>query len=75
MATIGRHVSSAGAFDNRVYILTGEHEKALDRLEPLLKIPYHLTPAWLEIDPNFDTLRQNPRFQMLIGKGLPRAAS
>ena len=59
----------------RVYILTGEYEKALDRLEPLLKIPYHLTPAWLEIDPNFDPLRQTPRFQMLIGKGRPRAAS
>ncbi len=29
----------------RVYILTGEYEKALDTLEPLLKIPYHLTPA------------------------------
>ena len=53
----------------RVYILTGENEKALDKLEPLLKIPYHLTPAWLEIDPNFDPLRQTPRFQMLIGKG------
>ena len=51
----------------RVYILTGEYEKALDTLEPLLKTPYHLTPAWLEIDPNFDPLRQIPRFKKLIG--------
>ena len=51
----------------RVYILTGENEKALDKLEPLLKIPYHLTPAWLAIDPNFDPLRQTPRFKRLIG--------
>ena len=51
----------------RVYILTGENEKALDTLEPLLKIPYHLTPGWLEIDPNFDPLRQTPRFKSLIG--------
>ena len=51
----------------RVYILTGENEKALDKLEPLLKIPYHLSPAWLKIDPNFDPLRQSPRFKRLIG--------
>ena len=51
----------------RVYILTGENEKALDTLEPLLKIPYHLTPGWLKIDPNFDPLRQSPRFKRLIG--------
>jgi tetratricopeptide (TPR) repeat protein len=50
----------------RVYILTGEDEKALDNLEPLLSIPYHLTPDWLEIDPNFDTLRQSSRFATLI---------
>jgi tetratricopeptide (TPR) repeat protein len=50
----------------RIHILCGNEEKALDLLEPLLKIPYILTPAWLRIDPNFDPLRKHPRFQRLV---------
>jgi serine/threonine-protein kinase len=49
----------------RIHILVGNHDKALDLLEPLLKVPYHLTPGWLRIDPNFDPLRGNPRFDKL----------
>ena len=52
----------------RIYILVGEPEKALDQLEPLLKFPYYLSPGWLKIDPNFDPLRGNPRFERLIAQ-------
>jgi tetratricopeptide (TPR) repeat protein len=52
----------------RIYLLAGEPEKALDLLEPLLKIPYHLTPGWLRIDPTFDPVRKNPRFEKLAAQ-------
>jgi TolB-like protein/Flp pilus assembly protein TadD len=50
----------------RIYVLLGEPEKALDQLEPLLKMPYYLSPAWLKIDPNFAPLRGNPRYERLV---------
>jgi serine/threonine-protein kinase len=53
----------------RIYLIVGENEKALDVLEPLLKIPYFLSPAWLKIDPNFAPLHGNPRFERLIAAG------
>jgi TolB-like protein/tetratricopeptide (TPR) repeat protein len=50
----------------RTEIAAGEHERALGHLEALMKTPYMVTPAWLKIDPNFDPVRQNPRFQKLV---------
>jgi serine/threonine-protein kinase len=53
----------------RIYLLGGEPGKALDQLEPLLKKPYYLSPGWLRIDPEFASLKGNPRFERLIAGG------
>ncbi|HET7622108.1 MAG TPA: tetratricopeptide repeat protein [Gemmatimonadaceae bacterium] len=50
----------------RIYLVAGKNEKALDAIEPLLKVPYFLSPGWLRVDPNFEALHGNPRFEKLI---------
>jgi tetratricopeptide (TPR) repeat protein len=50
----------------RIYLLVGEPERALDQLEPLLKVPYYLSSGWLRIDPTFAPLKGNPRFEQLV---------
>jgi len=52
-----------------VYLLTGRPEQALDALEPLLRMPYYLSPRWLRIDPTFAPLRGNARFERLAAGG------
>ena len=52
----------------RVYLLNGDHDKALDVLETLLANPYYLSRDWLRIDPTFSPLRGNARFEKLIAK-------
>jgi hypothetical protein len=48
--------------------MNGETDKALDALEPLLKVPYFLSPGWLRIDPAFAPLHGSPRFERLIAE-------
>jgi len=52
----------------RIYTLVGEPEKAIDALEQLLKVPSNCSPPWLAINPYYETLRKNPRFQALTAK-------
>ena len=52
----------------RIYIITGEQEKALDLIEHLMKAGHLLSPGYLRIDPNYAPLRGNPRFQKLVAQ-------
>jgi serine/threonine-protein kinase len=66
----------------RVSARMGEPDRAMAALEKLLSIPYDgalaqnvpLTPALLRLDPMFDPLRNNPRFQKLVASPTPKAA-
>ena len=54
----------------RIYLLTGEPDLALKQLEPLLQVPFYLSPGWLRIDPTFDPVRKLPRFQLLTSASI-----
>ncbi len=53
--------------------MAGEKDRAIPRLRHLLEIPYsdRLTPALLRLDPKWDSLRGDPRFQKLCEEKKP----
>ena len=56
-----------------VEAMAGEKDRAIPRLQRLLEIPYTncLTPALLRIDPKWDPLRGDPRFDKLCEEKKP----
>jgi len=64
----------------RVAARTGDSDRAITTLQKLLSVPYEgalvlnlpLTPALLRLDPMFDSIRDDPRFQQLIALSAPR---
>jgi len=67
----------------RVAAQLGEHDRAIAALQKLLSIPYAgalpenvpLTPALLRLDPMFNALRGDPRFEKLVTSLPPKAAN
>jgi len=58
----------------RIYVVVGEYEEAINQLEYLLSIPSSeflwqvVSIPLLRLDPLWDPLRENPRFQSLLEK-------
>ncbi|MCP3960805.1 MAG: protein kinase, partial [bacterium] len=50
----------------RIYLMTGDQEAALDRIEYLLSIPSELSVPLLRVSSEWDALRQHPRFRELL---------
>jgi tetratricopeptide (TPR) repeat protein len=50
-----------------IYVMVGEYEEALDKIEYLLSIPSRaLSVPFLRLDPRWDSLRDHPRFKRLL---------
>src|SRR5438477_3710243 len=64
----------------RVEARMGERDRAIAALQKLLSIPYNssvvsgvpVTPALLRLDPMFDPLRNDPRFEKLASAPVPK---
>jgi hypothetical protein len=64
----------------RVTARIGQSDRSISMLEKLLSMPYEaplaanppITPALLRLDPMFDSLRNNPRFQKLVAASAPK---
>ncbi len=52
----------------QIYAWTGESDEAFRLLDHLLVVPNGITVHYLKLDPVWDPLRKDPRFQVLIDK-------
>src|SRR5437660_1079961 len=56
-----------------VYCIVGDYGRAIELLDALLSRPSNITVPGLKVNPIWDPLRKDPRFQVLIEKYGPKA--
>ena len=59
----------------QIYVWTDEFDEAFRLLDHLFTVPSNLTVAMLKLDPDWDPLRQDPRYQVLIDKYSARSGN
>ncbi len=59
----------------RIYAFTGEKDLALEQLDTVSKIPYGPTYGQLRLDPEWDALRGDPRFEKIVASLAPKKGS
>ncbi|MBN2000672.1 hypothetical protein JW935_24195 [candidate division KSB1 bacterium] len=52
-----------------IFVRVGAYEEAIDQLELLVSVPSEVSPYLLLLDPAWNPLRDNPRFQRLLEEG------
>jgi tetratricopeptide (TPR) repeat protein len=55
-----------------IYALTGEKDLALERLDVVSKLPCGPSYGQLRLDPEWDSLRENPRFEKIVASLAPK---
>ena len=58
----------------RIYALLGDADHPIPILKRLLQIPYGgaITPALLRLDPVWDQIRNDPRFEKIVASLAPK---
>jgi TolB-like protein len=59
----------------RIYALTGEKDLAVEQLDIVSKLPYGPSYGELRLDPEWDLLRGDPRFEKIVASLAPKRGS
>jgi len=51
-----------------IFVLTGDHDAAFDRIEQVLSSPAFFSVGLLALDPKWDPLRDHPRYAEIVEK-------
>jgi len=56
----------------RIDVALGDRDAAIETLQTILQKPYVISAAWLRIDPTWNSLRGDPRFEQIVASLAPK---
>jgi TolB-like protein/Flp pilus assembly protein TadD len=54
-----------------IYAVVGDRKAAIDQLRALFQVPAWVSPAWLRVNSDWDSIRDDPGFQQLANQSIP----